>query len=220
MNLFSFCMSSMFHSFNFEFLLLYDFLRRAIESDHVNGNEIEIVTSVSETDDGDAYGENDRNIGKTGDGADDDSIDIDYEGSTSDSTNIEHSFSSSSTEFTHIDKCRGDDSVSCPKNPNIRICDVQFCDGINDCPDNEDESNCKQSVWHFLFYFFDSFFFISFSLVFFFCFAPKIMDEIKINSILVKWLTHCVPLFRLWNGWIRMWCQPLHPTIETMRWWT
>lgn len=95
-----------------------------IESDHVKRDEIEFVSATND------------------DGADEDSIDIDYEGSTSESTNIEHSFSSSSTEFAHIDKCRGDDAVSCPKNPHIRICEVQFCDQINDCPDNEDELNC------------------------------------------------------------------------------
>lgn len=116
-----------------------------IESDHVKlKNGIEIVTFASEMDDGDAYGGgNDKNNNKAGDGADDDSMDIDYEGSTSDNTNIEHSFSSSTTDFVHIDKCRGDESVSCPKNPHIRICEVQFCDQINDCPDNEDEDPSK-----------------------------------------------------------------------------
>lgn len=170
---FSWIYSEFFNEFHFLilnifFLIIFLFSRRAIESDHVKRTEFEIVTSVSETDDGDAYGLNERND-KGGDGADDDSIDIDYEGSTSDSTNIEHSFTSSTTEFAHINKCRGDESVSCPKNPHIRICEVQFCDLINDCPDNEDEdpSKCAQTGWtHFIFIFtirFISFHFIIYS---------------------------------------------------------
>lgn len=182
-------------------------MTHATESDHIKRNEIEIVTSVPEMDDGDAYGENGRNY-KAGDGADDDNIDIDYEGSTSDSTNIEHSSPSSTTEFVHIDKCRGDESVSCPKNPHIRICEVQFCDGINDCPDNEDELNCPEHGRHFLFGFFR---FLSLFIILFVCTQKKFQSNGHVTNVMfpisacesdefVCDVSRCIPLSKRCDG--------------------
>lgn len=39
-------------------------------------------------------------------------------------------------------RCRPEDNIKCENNTHVEICSVQLCDGIQDCPDNEDEVNC------------------------------------------------------------------------------
>lgn len=51
--------------------------------------------------------------------------------------------------------CRQQDIVKCGNNPHVEICNVQLCDGIPDCPNNEDEANCPHDstgssfIYHF-----------------------------------------------------------------------
>lgn len=39
--------------------------------------------------------------------------------------------------------CRADDVVRCPEDDRVHICEVQLCDGHNDCPLGYDERNCS-----------------------------------------------------------------------------
>lgn len=122
-------------------LFFYDLWRIESEYDETKSrSEIEVIKSEPDTEDdyADEYPKPEKPIRGTSE-----DIDIDYEGSTD---NIDRS-SSSTTEFEFGNKCRGDEAVSCPKTPNYRICDVQFCDDIIDCPngEDEDEENCRDN---------------------------------------------------------------------------
>lgn len=48
-------------------------------------------------------------------------------------------------EIVEQKKCRADDTVKCSENRHVEICEVQLCDGQNDCPSGEDEWNCPES---------------------------------------------------------------------------
>lgn len=152
--------------FSFELHLKWDNIRNAsIESDFHLDSEIKVVTDEPEIDENetDIYDDDDK-PGKTDRGTNEDpDIDVDYEGSTNvDDLSDRGASSSSTTEFPHSNNCRGDDAISCPRSPHIKICENQFCDGIEDCPQGEDEhsSQCPPLGRFFIFSFvFDLIFF-------------------------------------------------------------
>lgn len=46
-----------------------------------------------------------------------------------------------SAVFTPPTGCRGDSTYTC-RESNVQICDEHLCDGVEHCPDGEDELNC------------------------------------------------------------------------------
>lgn len=115
-----------------------------IESDLKQGNDIEVATSLPESNDNvDDFGkvDNNKETRHTPDDVNDDDNDIDdYDVSTDNPDNEIASSSSPSPNSYPINQCRGDDVIECPKNPQYKICEVHLCDGVNHCPFGEDES--------------------------------------------------------------------------------
>lgn len=107
------------------------------------------MTSPSEVEENDSYDEigkvdntkETRNIDGEEDDDDDVNDDSDYDGSTDSIDNDIFSSSPPPNSPIHpTSQCRGDDIIECPKNPQHLICEVHLCDGVNNCPDGEDES--------------------------------------------------------------------------------
>lgn len=114
--------------FLFSPIILFQFANGQLESELRLGNEIAVVTAnpneeVEEDPDDNEFGSTD--------------YDFTPESST------RHGDTSGVIDDP-TSECRGDDVVECPRNPSIKICSVQFCDQVPDCPDGEDESleNC------------------------------------------------------------------------------
>lgn len=105
-----------------------NFLNGKLESDLKQGDEIDLITADTN--------EDGAEVDDVSEGSSDDEYDIITE-TSSDLGSV--------TRYPTTD-CRGDDAVTCPNNPHIKICSQQFCDRIADCPDGEDESaeNCGQ----------------------------------------------------------------------------
>lgn len=104
-------------------------------------DEIEMVTGSSESDEADEtddYQNSNDNRRSNGDEIENENLDYEV-------ISTEDIVPSSSTSRYPTNDCRGDDMIACPGNPNHMICQSQMCDGITDCPSNEDESpqNCK-----------------------------------------------------------------------------
>lgn len=65
--------------------------------------------------------------------------DIEYDNSFE--ATARSSLASSSTNSYPKVNCDDDDEImDCPSNRNIKICGKQFCNGIADCPNSEDEN--------------------------------------------------------------------------------
>lgn len=74
-------------------------------------------------------------------------IDIEYDTDTED---IAHSSGSSSTSRYPQAVCDDDDYlIECPSNRNIKICNKQMCDRVQNCPNGEDENpeQCSVGEW-------------------------------------------------------------------------
>lgn len=80
-----------------------------------------------------------------------DSGDIDYDNTEEIARS---SFGSSSTSSYPIVDCGDDDElIDCPSNRDIQFCNKQYCDGINNCPNGEDENpeQCRVQAGEFFF---------------------------------------------------------------------
>lgn len=99
-----------------------------LESDLKQGDEIDLVTADTN--------EDGAEVDDVSEGSSDDDYDI-----ITEATN-----DLGSAPRYPTSNCRGDDAITCPKNPHVKICSEQFCDQVADCPDGEDESpeNCPQ----------------------------------------------------------------------------
>lgn len=78
----------------------------------------------------------------------DDNNEIDYD-STEDIA-LSSSASSSTSSYPKVDCDDDDHMIECPSNRNIKICNKQFCDGIKNCPNGEDENpeQCQAGEFH------------------------------------------------------------------------